>query len=62
MDVLISKVDEKYHLYKTACRHAGIMDKKCILINDINRYLYLTVLESQINNENELEVNVEVYK
>ena len=28
MDVLISKVDEKYHLYKIACRHAGIMDKK----------------------------------
>ena len=32
-------------------------------MNDINKYLYWTVLERQINNEvNELEVNVKVYK
>ena len=63
-------------MYKIICRHAGIVDKtnenvfhcyinydkKFILMNGINRYLYLTVLKRQINHENELEVNVKVHK
>ena len=57
------------------CWHAGIIDKtneklyKCninydknfILIKDVNKYLYMNILEREKNNENELVINMNIY-
>ena len=44
-------------MYKCNVNH----DKNFMLIKDINKYLYMNILEREKNNENELVINMNIY-